>query len=85
MAVAQVPPIYDELLDYLLEKATPEEILAFKASEKADERAADLLDRNNAGILTPAEALELEQMLYFDRKISVLKAKAAATLKRRSS
>lgn len=85
MAVAQIPPIYDELLDYLLEKATPEEILAFKASEKADERAADLLDRNNAGIVTPAEALELEQMLYFDRKISILKAKAAATLKRRSS
>jgi hypothetical protein len=76
-----VPLIYDELLDYFLEKATPEEILAFQASEKAEERAAYLLDRNNAGSLTADEQVELQQMLYFDRKLSVLKARAAASLK----
>jgi hypothetical protein len=82
MAAAQIPLIYDELLNFLIQRATPEEILAFKASEKAEERAEDLLDRNNAGTLTPEETLELQQMLYFDRKISVLKAQAAASLKR---
>lgn len=76
MLSAQVPLIYDELLDYLVEKATPEEILAFRASEKAEARAADLLDRNNAGLLSPEEVLELQQMLYFDSRISVLKARA---------
>ncbi len=79
---AQVPLIYDELLDFLVERATPEEILAFKASEKAEERAEYLLDGNNAGMLRPEEKLELEQMLYFDRKISILKARAAADLTR---
>ncbi len=77
MAAIQIPLIYDELLDFLLEWATPEEILAFKASDRAEERAEDLLDRNNVGTLTPEEKLELQQMLYFDRKISVLKAQAA--------
>ena len=83
MVSAQVPLIYDELLDYLVEKATPEEILAFRASEKAEARAADLLDRNNAGTLMPEEELELQQLLYFDSRISVLKAKAAVTLKKK--
>jgi hypothetical protein len=84
MAV-QIPLIYDELLDFLLERATPEEILAFKASEKAEERAEYLLDGNNAGILSPEERIELQQMTYFDRKISVLKAQAAVTAKRKAS
>lgn len=81
MLTAHVPPIYDELLDFLLEKAMPEEILAFQASPNAQSRAEYLLKKNNAGELSPAEEIELAQMLYFDRKISVLKAKAAATLR----
>jgi hypothetical protein len=80
---AQIPLIYDELLDYLAEKAAPEEILAFKASEKAQERAEYLLDKNNAGTLTPEEYVELQQMLYFDGRVSVLKARAALALKQR--
>ena len=82
--MASVPRIYDDLLDYLVERATASEILAFKASDQAEERARYLLDQNNAGKLTASEQLELEQMLYFDRKISVLKARAAAELKRLS-
>ncbi|GAB4516053.1 MAG: hypothetical protein OHK0046_20600 [Anaerolineae bacterium] len=75
-----VPLIYDELLDYLIDNATPQEILDFKPSRKAEARAAYLLEQNNAGSLSPAEKIELEQMLYFDRKLSVLKAKAAAAI-----
>lgn len=82
MVSAQVPLIYDELLDYLVDRASPEEILAFTASEKAEERAAYLLDNNNAGTLTAEEAIELQQMLYFDSKISVLKARAAKLLRK---
>ena len=80
MATAQVPLIYDEMLDYLAEKATPEEILAFQASARAEERAAYLLDRNNSGDLTPEESIELHQMLYLDSRISVLKARATRTI-----
>jgi hypothetical protein len=82
MATVQAPRIYDEILDYLIAKATPEEILAFRASPEADERAVYLIDGNNAGTLTLEEQIELQQMLYFDSRISVLKARAAAQLKK---
>jgi hypothetical protein len=84
MAIVQAPRIYDEILDYLIAKATPEEILAFRASSEADERAAYLIDGNNAGTLTLEEQIELQQMLYFDSRISVLKARAAAQLKKQA-
>jgi hypothetical protein len=80
VASANLSPVYDDLLDFLVEKATPREILAFKASEAAQERANDLLERNNAGTLTPEEAAELEQMLQVDRLVSVLKARALEAL-----
>lgn len=82
MVVTFVPSIYDELIDYLAEKATPEEILAFKPSLQAQNRATDLLERNNAGTITPIEYLELQQMMHFDRRIALLKAKATIALKK---
>jgi hypothetical protein len=77
-----ISTIYDELLDYLASKASPEDVLAFQASEEAEQRASYLSDKNNAGALTPEEEAELEQLLDFDRKVSLLKAQAALTLKR---
>ena len=38
MASIQIPSIYDEFIDYLVEKATLEEILAFKVSDQASQR-----------------------------------------------
>jgi hypothetical protein len=78
--VAIISPIYDELLDYLIQKATPQEILAFKASAVAQERANDLIEKNNEGRLSPEESTELEQMLQVDRLVSVLKARALETI-----
>ena len=75
-------PIYDDFLDYLIEKATPTEILAFQPSAKALERAEILLDRSSEGTLTTDERAELDQMLQMDRLVSVLKARALATLKK---
>jgi DNA-binding NtrC family response regulator len=73
-------PIYDDLLDFLVAKTTPEEILAFSPSEAAQERAEELLEKNNAGTLTSDEYAELQQMLQVDRLVSVLKARAIEAL-----
>lgn len=78
MATVLLAPGYDELIDYLAERASADEILAFELSEAAQERATDLLDRNNAGTITPLEQLELEQMLHFNQHIALLKIRAAA-------
>lgn len=80
MAAADIVSVYDEFLEYLAQQATPEQILAFGASEEAQRRADELTERNKAGTLTPEEAAELEQMLRFNRIVSRLKAKAMKAL-----
>ncbi|MBL8156193.1 MAG: hypothetical protein JNM70_18585 [Anaerolineae bacterium] len=67
---------FDELVDFLIAKINPQDILAFKPSDAAQERAELLLERSNSGTLTPEEAAELQQMLQVDRLVSVLKARA---------
>lgn len=74
-------PVYDEFVDYLAKMATPEQILAFKVSEVAQKRAEELLDRNNDSELTLEEQIELQQMQHFERMVTLLKAKAAQTLR----
>jgi len=80
MAV-DIVSVYDEFLEYLAMKATPEEILAFRASEAAQQRADELTERNKAGMLTAQESAELEQMLHFNRLVSMLKSRAIKALK----
>ncbi len=80
MATAQISPVYDDLLNYLVEKASPREILAYQIAEDVEERAVELLEKSNDGTLTPEEVVELEQMRYVDKLVSVLKARALEAL-----
>jgi hypothetical protein len=66
MASIYRPPVYDRLLDFLIEKATPQEILAFSATDEEQLRADDLAERLNAWTLTPDEKVELDQLRDFD-------------------
>jgi hypothetical protein len=77
MVSGVITSVYDELIEYLAQTATPEQILAFKVSEAAQERVDDLLERNNEGELTLEEQAELQQILHFDRIVSLMKARAA--------
>ncbi len=73
MASTRLLPLYDEFHGFL---ATPEEILAFKASPEAQAYAQELIERSSAGELTPEEEQTLKQMANFERMMSLLKAKA---------
>lgn len=72
---------HDDLVEFVLRTATPEEILAFKPSPEAVSRAEELLERNSDGELTPDEADELEQIVQLDLLVSVIKARALVALK----
>jgi hypothetical protein len=72
---------YDRLLDEIVQKMTPEDILALRASDDEQARAVDLLVRRSAGTLTPDEQTELDQIAQFDRLVGLLKARAAAALR----
>lgn len=83
MATPNVIPAFDAFLDHLVEKATPQQIIAFNVSAEDQERASELLERQSAGKLTPDETFELQRMAELDRLVSLLKAKAFAAMKRR--
>src|SRR5581483_5321972 len=77
-------PIFDHFVDFLVEKASPQEILNFQIPEEDKQRAMDLLDKQDVGDLTPEETSELHQMQEVDRLISILKARASDAISRQS-
>lgn len=64
MAIARSSPLFDELL-------------AFRPSEAAQQRADELTEKNKSGELSASERAELEQMLEFDLFVTALKARVA--------
>lgn len=74
-------PTFERFLDHIVEKMTPEEILAFQVSDDEQEYAQTLVDHGNAGVLTAEEKSHLDQMVEFDLLVGVLKAKALKALK----
>ncbi len=71
-------------MDYLIEKASPQEILAYQASEAEQKRAIELLEKLNVGDLTPEEVHELQVMQQRNRFVIAMKARALETLNNQS-
>jgi hypothetical protein len=69
-------PLAQEVIGFLARGPRPEEIVSFRPSEQALERSRELLDRNKAGSLTPAEEAELDEMALLDHLVALIKAKA---------
>jgi hypothetical protein len=82
MTPFQFHPAHDSMLDYLVEKATPQEILAFKISDEERERTLELLDKQDEGTLTPEEAAELDIIQQMDLLYMSLRAKAIKALQK---
>lgn len=80
MNTVTIPPIYAEFVEYLAQRATPEEIIEFRVSQQAQQRAETLIYKNNAGTLTPDEEVELQHMFQFDQMVSAIKARALEEL-----
>lgn len=73
----QIPSLtaYDYLLDYLVEKASPEEILAFELPQLLQERARDLIAKGQHD-LSAEESRELSQLLETEALITALRGRA---------
>ena len=74
----QVPQLtfVEDIIEFLGRGPQPEEIVAFHASEKSQQRVRDLLDKNRAGTLTPDEQAELDEMASLNHLFSLIKAHA---------
>jgi len=74
--MAEVPKIYDEIVDFFARGATTFELLEFRPSDKAQERVRELLDRNKSGELSPEDAEELERVGVMEHFMQLVKARA---------
>jgi hypothetical protein len=66
---------YDEIVDLFARGSRPADILQFRPSDEAQERATYLLEQNRAGQLTAEEAAELEQLGQIEHLMQLVKAR----------
>jgi hypothetical protein len=75
------PLAFAEVPDFLLNRPTPEGIVAFKVSPAAQARIRALLDKNREATLNATEAAELDLYEQLEHLMMLLKAKARAQIK----
>lgn len=69
-----------ELIEFLSREPSPQEVLAYHASERAQERLRRLLALNQAGLLGESEHHELDELERLEHIVVMLKAQAAERL-----
>jgi hypothetical protein len=69
-------PVLEEMIDFLCSSPTLEQIIAFKVSTRAQERLAELLEKNREEVLSEVENAELDAYEHVDYVMSLLKARA---------
>jgi hypothetical protein len=70
-----------EVLEFLAQLPTPEEIIALRPSEALQIQISALLEKNRTLGLTPAEEQTWEQYHYLEHLVRMAKAKAYLKLK----
>ena len=75
-AIPQTMPLAQEVLYFLLNRPTPEQMIMFKSSPAAQARLEDLLEQNREGPLSEAETFELDTYQQVNHFLILLKAHA---------
>ena len=70
----------DEMLNFLISRPAPADILTFKSSPAAQARLEELLDKNREQGLSETEQLELDRYLQMNHFFILLKAHARSFL-----
>ncbi|AFZ01544.1 hypothetical protein [Calothrix sp. PCC 6303] len=71
-----IPAVYQEVLDFLIKRPTPEEIIAFKVSVQGQSRLSELLEKNRSATLSSIELAELDVYEQLEHMMILLKARA---------
>jgi len=67
---------YEEIIDFIAAGTTPETVLAFRPSDVAQQRVAELVERLRDGTISPEEQSELEDYLQLEHIMIMAKARA---------
>ena len=64
---------YEEVVDFIAAGTTPKNVIAFRPSEAAQERVADLLHREKLSELTSTEKSELDHYMQLEHLMRMAK------------
>lgn len=67
---------FEEIVKFIADAVGAEKLSAFKTSEAAANRVAELLAKQQAGTLRPKESGELQLFVQLDHVMSLAKARA---------
>jgi hypothetical protein len=72
---------HEEVLDFILAGKSPEEVIAFKASDAVKARVSELVRREKNGGLSREETAELDSYLQLEHLMRLAKARAHGRLR----
>lgn len=70
------PRAYEEVIDFIAAGTSPKNVVAFRPSESARARVAELLEREKDGGLPPEDRSELDHYLQLEHLMRLAKARA---------
>ncbi len=73
-------PIYLELVDFIASGSTPRDVAEYRPSQGAQERVAELIERETDSKLSAEETAELNHFIELEHILRVAKAKARLIL-----
>lgn len=76
MNYAPAETLFDEITDFLASAPSTEQLIAFRPSDKLNQRLHELLDKNSADTITPDERVELDEFLRFGHLLQMIQLKA---------
>ncbi|MFM7368340.1 MAG: hypothetical protein ACKO2Z_11215 [Sphaerospermopsis kisseleviana] len=78
---SDLPTTCTEVLDFLIQQSTPEQIAKFKVSNQAQNRLETLLEKSRMGTISELENSELEVYEQLDQLMILSKARAYSMMK----
>ncbi|MBO3460398.1 hypothetical protein G7B40_018025 [Aetokthonos hydrillicola Thurmond2011] len=75
-----ITAVYQEVLDFLIKRPTPEEIITFKVSLPVQKRLQELLEKNRSATISTMEFAELDVYEQLEHMMILLKARAYTEL-----
>jgi hypothetical protein len=67
---------FDEIIDFIAAGTTPEAVVAFRPSDRAQQQVAELVERSKDGGISSEEQSELEDYLQLEHIMIMAKARA---------
>jgi len=80
--MSAVSPVYFEIIDFIAAGTTPNAVAQFHPSLEAQQRVADLVEREKVDCLSAEEKAELDHFLELEHILRMAKARARRIISR---